>query len=94
MRALACLLCLSTPAVASSEDAWAAFREKVHAACLSLVQDEGTVSIEVNPFGTESYGIALITVASASGEDRMACVFDKTAERAELSAPFDAKAAP
>lgn len=94
MRALVCLLCLATPAVASSEDAWAEFREKIHTACLSLVQEEGTVSIEVNPFGTESYGVALITVASASGEERMACVYDKAAESAELSAPFDVKAAP
>jgi hypothetical protein len=89
MRALACLLCLSTPAFASSEDAWTEFRENVRTACLALVQEQGTVTIEVNPFGTESYGVALLTVKADWGEDRLACVYDKVSGKAELSASFN-----
>lgn len=91
MRALASLVCLAylaAPAFASSGDAWDEFRENVRTACLALVQKQGTVTIEVNPFGTESYGVAIITVKADWGEDRMACVFDKVTGKAELSASF------
>jgi hypothetical protein len=91
MRVLAipvCLACLGAPAHASSEDAWSEFRENVRTACLALVREQGTVTIEVNPFGTESYGVAIITVKADWGEDRMACVFDKVTGKAELSASF------
>jgi hypothetical protein len=88
MRALVCLACFATPALASSEDAWVAFRATVGAACLALVKDQGTVSAEVNPFGTQSYGVAIVTLASEAGTDRMVCVYDKASHKAELSASF------
>jgi hypothetical protein len=88
MRLAACLALAASPALASSGDAWEEFREDVRAACLALVQVQGTVTIEVNPFGTESYGVALVTVKADWGEDRMACVFDKVSGKAELSASF------
>jgi hypothetical protein len=88
MRLFACLALLATPAAASSGDAWAEFRADVERTCLALVQDQGTVTIEVNPFGTESYGVALITVKADWGEDRLACVYDKVTKKAELSASF------
>ena len=88
MRALVCLACLASPAVASSEDAWVEFRTAVGAACLALVKDPGTVSIEVNPFGTQTYGVAIVTLRSDAGKDRMVCVYDKATRKAELSASF------
>jgi hypothetical protein len=91
MRVLASLVCLAglaSPAQASSEDAWEEFRADVERACLALVREQGTVTIEVNPFGSESYGIALITVKADWGEDRLACVYDKVTQKAELSASF------
>ena len=88
MRLALCLALAAGPALASSGDAWAEFREDVRSACLALVQGQGTVSIEVNPFGTESYGVALVTVTAEWGEDRMACVYDKVSGKAELSASF------
>ena len=79
---------LATPSFASSDDAWEDFRHEVAAACTALVQDRGEVAVEVNPFGSESYGAAIVTLTSDAGSDRMICVFDKETRQAELTAPF------
>ncbi len=89
MRHFALFAVLATPALASSDDAWTQFRVDVGAACLTLVQGPGTATVEVNGFGSESYGVALVTLTSKAGADRMICVYDKQAKSAELSAPFD-----
>ena len=81
------------PALSSSEDAWAEFRTAVEAECGKLVEApaDATTAIEVNPFGSESYGAALVTVTLKDGSaDRMICVYDKQAKTAELTAPFEA----
>ena len=91
MRALIALLALAplaTPALASSSDAWEEFRNEVAEACTALVQDPGGVRVEVNPFGSESYGAAIVTVTAEAGTDRMICVFAKETRRAELTSPF------
>ncbi len=88
MRALVCFVCLASPAFASSEEAWVEFRAAVGEACLALVKDQGTVSVEVNPFGTQTYGVAIVTLTSMVGADRMVCVYDKATKKAELSASF------
>jgi hypothetical protein len=80
---------LAGPALASSGDAWDQVRAEVGAACLALVQGPGTATIEVNPFGSDSYGVALVTQSSGAGTDRMICVYDKARKTAELSTPFD-----
>lgn len=82
-------------ALASSDDAWQEFRAQVRAGCAALVEaPEGAgVVVEVNPFGSESYGVALVTVGYAEGGvDRMACIFDKKTGQAELTAAFTAAA--
>lgn len=81
------------PALSSSEEAWAEFRASVEAECGKLVEapPDASTEIEVNPFGSESYGAALVTVTLADGSaDRMICVYDKQARTAELTAPFEA----
>lgn len=81
------------PALSSSEDAWAEFRSAVEAECGKLVEApaDATTEIEVNPFGSETYGAALVTVTLKDGSaDRMICVYDKQAKTAELTAPFEA----
>lgn len=88
MRPALLLALLATPALADSEAAWDAFRAEVEAACRALVEGPGEVAVEVNPFGSEHYGVALVTLASAAGTDRMACVLDKATGAAELTAPF------
>ena len=81
------------PALSSSEDAWTEFRSAVETECGKLVEApaDATIEIEVNPFGSETYGAALVTVTLADDSaDRMICVYDKQAKTAELTAPFEA----
>ncbi len=82
------LACLALPAAADSPDGWDAFRAEVEAACAALVTGPGTIAVEVNPFGSETYGAAIVTVTADWGTDRMICIFDKTTRAAELTAPF------
>ena len=82
---------LATPALASSDDAWATFRTDVQAACAQItdVPKGASASYAVNPFGSESYGAALVTVTLKDGTaDRMVCIYDKQNKTAEMTAPF------
>ncbi len=91
LSAVAATAGFAAPALASSEDAWAAFRADVRTACepLADVPEGATASYAVNPFGSESYGAALVTVTLRDGSaDRMVCVYDKQAKTAEMTAPF------
>ena len=91
MRA-ACLffpvLLAAAPAAASSSDAWAEFRAQVETSCRALVNQPGSVAVEVNPFGSERYGVAILTIANGGTSERLACIFDKATEAAELTGPF------
>ena len=83
------LACAAGPAPASTEAEWAAFRAEVEAACLGILEEPGEIVIEVNPFGSQSYGAAIITATSEGmGTSRMICIYDKAAKSAELTAPF------
>lgn len=83
------LLLSASPALASSDDAWAEFQAQVETACTALAPTEGETAIEVNPFGSESYGAALlITTTQGDVADRYVCIYDKQSGKAELSAPF------
>jgi hypothetical protein len=86
---LAALALYAAPATASSEDAWIAFRAEVEAACMAILEEPGEIVVEVNPFGSQTYGAAIVTVTSQGmGTDRMICVYDKATKAAELTAPF------
>tara|TARA_R110002020_G_scaffold56074_7_gene155291 strand:+ start:955 stop:1230 length:276 start_codon:yes stop_codon:yes gene_type:complete len=86
--ALLALVALATPATASSGDAWETFRQDVATACTALLQEEGDVAVEVNPFGSDRFGAAIVTLTTASGTDRMICVYVKETGTAELTSPF------
>lgn len=80
---------LALPAVASSDGAWDTFRAEVDSACRALITGPGELTVEVEPFGSASYGIALITLALPEGaSERYACIFDKQSRAAELAGPF------
>jgi hypothetical protein len=79
---------LATSTFADSEASWIQFRQDVAAACLALVDSDGEITTEVNPFGSERFGLALITVTTEAGTDRVGCVYEKGTGRAELTAPF------
>lgn len=91
-RHLAALLMASLPALAwgSSDDEWEAFRDAVKQSCRALVDapDGAAVAVEVSPFGSETYGAALVVVDRPAGVDRMICIFDKATRKAEMAAPF------
>lgn len=88
MLSLAAAL-LFAPAFASSEEAWETFRTQVHDACLALAEPESWV--EVSPFGSQSYGAALVFTKTAEGEERSICVWSKATGAAELTAPLTPK---
>jgi hypothetical protein len=84
---------LSSPAVASSDDAWADFAKDVAAKCTVLA--EGRIEqpkVVVDPFGTESYGMAILT-GKAVGADTVVssiCVYDKKSQTAEIGGELPA----
>jgi hypothetical protein len=78
---------VAQPAAAASPDAWEEFQKKVGEACtrLALAGDFVAASAEVDPFGTETYGLALVSGKLKSGrEERALCAFDKKSGKAEL----------
>ena len=86
---LAVIVLSTSPARASSDDAWVLFRTEVEAACRALVQGPDDIVVEVNPFGSQSYGAAIVTATGeGSGADRMICIYDKVAKTAELTTPY------
>lgn len=98
MRALILLASLAAPilagpASASSDKAWDQFRLDVEAACRALVTIEGYVTVEVDPFGSEHYGTALVTV-NDEVFSRFICVYDKTSQTAELSSGLPPEVVP
>lgn len=96
LAAIACLLgtfiATAQPGRTSSGDAWAEFEKDVRQACLSAAI--GTIavsSIQVDPFGSESYGFALMVgfEAGTTTERVVACAYDKTSQNVEISGFFD-----
>lgn len=97
-RTLITLALLVAPAAqASTEEAWVEFRANVENACLALVPLTETQesTIEVNPFGSERFGVALIArTTEGAPPERLACIYDKTTGAAEVTAPFGDMAEP
>lgn len=87
MLLLSALLPLfASSALASTDEAWETFRTQVHEACLALAGPGSEV--EVSPFGSESYGAALVVTKTAQGEERAICIFPKATGAAELTTPL------
>jgi hypothetical protein len=75
-------------AVASPPDAWGEFRQKVASKCIALALggDYEKAIAEVDPFGTQTWGIALVrgSLKKGLGEASAICVMDKKTGAAEL----------
>lgn len=73
-------------AQASSDGAWAAFSEAVAKACKAQT---GKTFIKpdviVDPFGSESFGLAIVTgkLAAGGGKGSVFCVYDKKTRKVE-----------
>lgn len=88
IAATAALFAISPGAQAASEESWEEFRETVASACTVIANDVMDVeTIRVDPFGSKSYGIAIV---SGGGEERV-CVYHKAADVAEIGEPIPAE---
>jgi hypothetical protein len=87
--ALVMLMIAAQPSAASSPDAWDEFRQKVETNCVALAVAGNfrAATARVDPFGTESYGVALVTgtLKQGVGPATVICVMDKKTGKAELS---------
>lgn len=85
-------LLIPVAAAADGEAAWSAHRRAVEIACRDAAAragwDSDRLGIEVNPFGSEHHGVALLTIAGEGGSDRLVCLVEKATGRTELTAPF------
>ena len=86
---LVVLMMAARPSAASSPDAWDEFRQKVATNCVALAVAGNfrAATAQVDPFGTESYGVALVTgtLKKGVGPASVICVMDKKTGKAELS---------
>ena len=83
----------SIPALASSDDAWEEFQNDVTSACLTAAEPSfETARVQVDPFGSESYGLALVTGKARGADVEIAsiCVFDKQTGAVEIGGELPA----
>ncbi len=79
-------------AFAASDEAWDAFRADVQDKCLAQgAQTLESPAIVVDPFGSESYGMALMTgmEKDTTNVRSVLCVYDKQSKAVQLSGPLD-----
>ena len=69
------------PVSARSGDAWQAMRDTLRTGCASkaTVIGLGRIEINVDPFGSQSYGIAVVTKRGADRKQNVSyvCIMDK-----------------
>lgn len=80
-----------TPAFASSGDAWEEFAAEVEAGCVAATSEILTnATVVVDPFGSESYGLAVVTGEVAPDTLKsIICVFDKQTKAIEIGGELD-----
>lgn len=77
----------TVPALASSPDAWEEFASDVRAYCLAEAAPMfDAPQILVDPYGSESFGLALIIGPARGGGSSIAviCVYDKQTKAVEI----------
>lgn len=90
----ACLIAsAAAPASAASDDAWEVFRKAVETACLAAAEPLfASPSVRVDPFGSASYGLALVTGTAKGADAEIAaiCVYDKETKAVEIGGELPA----
>ncbi len=83
-------------AQASSDDAWAEFALEVETACLTATDGVFTdATAVVDPFGSESYGLAIVSgIFPSGGSASIVCVFDKETKAVEIGGELDVTVTP
>jgi len=89
----AALLSLVGAAHASSDDAWKQFAADVEAKCKKAAVAIEKPSATVDPFGSEHYGLAVLTgkPKGAKGLIAQICVYDKQKKTVEIGGELDTK---
>lgn len=91
LKPLAAALMLTSPAFGTSEDAWSAFTAEVGDACLAAVgRSLLDASAAVDPFGSASYGLAIISGRTRNNRSAsMICVLDKATRSVQVGGQLD-----
>lgn len=94
--ALGLTMLATSTAHASSDDAWAEFGAEVEQGCLEATADIVTnAQAIVDPFGSETYGLALVTGDNPAGlTSSIICVFDKQTGAVEIGGELDVTVEP
>ena len=88
--AVALCAALAPAAQASSDDAWVQFRKDVTAKCLKTAGVSLTKpTIIVDPFGSESFGLAIVIGKSGGFRVSYICVVDKKTGATELGGELE-----
>lgn len=76
----------ASSAAASSGDAWETFRAEVSKKCLAAATSLQKPSVVVDPFGSQSFGLALVIGTPKGSKVAVThiCVFDKQKKTVEL----------
>lgn len=82
------LVVSATSATASSDEAWKAFAADVESKCRAEISKQlKKPKIDVDPFGSESYGVAIgrgVAIGSKS-KKAIVCIYDKKSKSVEIS---------
>ena len=83
-------------AFASSDDAWTEFAAEVEQACRTATTDFFTdAAVVVDPFGSESYGLAVISGDNPAGTtSSIVCVFNKQTKAVEIGGELEVVVTP
>ncbi|TGN67981.1 hypothetical protein E4L95_03005 [Paracoccus liaowanqingii] len=87
----AALLLVGSPAFGSSDDAWSAFATEVENACLAAASNAlDDASAVVDPFGSESYGLAIVTGRTVNDRAAsMICVLNKETRAVQIGGELE-----
>ena len=83
-------LAFSSAARASGDEAWAQFAKDVSAKCLKAAGANVTKpAIVVDPYGSESFGLAVVSGKSGGVKVSYICVYDKKTGATELGSELE-----
>jgi hypothetical protein len=96
LAAAALIFSATGSAFASSDDAWAEFAAEVEQACRTATTDFfNDATVVVDPFGSESYGLAVVSGDNPAGAtSSIICVFDKQTKAVEIGGELEVVVTP
>ena len=83
----ALVILLPSAALASSHDAWVEFQMQVSVQCLKAVGKKvQKAAIIIDPYGSDSFGIAIISGASPGAATKIGyvCIYNKQTKKTEI----------